>query len=83
MVVMGQEFLSSSVELRLQGVRWVGPVVSSWSSGRRGLTVSERPCAVMAGLRVVGESKRQPMLFVLSDLALDVQALSFPPSSDG
>lgn len=31
MVVMDQEFLSS-VELRLQGVHWVGPVVTSWSS---------------------------------------------------
>lgn len=28
---MGQEFLSRSVELRLQGVCWAGPVVSSWS----------------------------------------------------
>lgn len=31
MVVMGQEFLSSSAELRLQAVCWVGPVVTSWS----------------------------------------------------
>lgn len=48
MVVMDQEFLSS-VELRLQGVHWVGPVVTSWSSsatptaGRWGLAVSGRP----------------------------------------
>lgn len=49
MVVMGQEFLRSSVELRLQGVHWVGPVVTSWSSvsyfhsWQMGLTVSGRP----------------------------------------
>lgn len=31
MVGMGQEFLSNPVELRLQAVCWVGPVVASWS----------------------------------------------------